>query len=270
MKKETLKKLFMILCLIGVLVSVYLIYNHYAIGDSACDISADVSCSYVNSSIYSELFNVPVAVFGALWFVFMYLFFVKNADSHLLEIWSVLGVLFVIYMIVAEFLLGAICPFCTVVHVIVLMLFYLVFWQIQFKGKKHKFNVKKFLSKNKKWIVAVGIVYIIFALVFQFDFTISKEDYTEAAKCINDKGVNMYGSFRCGVCAKTRSMFGDAFENINEIECHPQGENPQVELCVEKGIEGTPTWILEPNGVEEKRHLGFLDVDELKEFAGCE
>ena len=79
----------------------------------------------------------------------------------------------------------------------------------------------------------------------------------------------MYGSFRCGVCAKTRAMFDDSFQYINEIECHPQGENPQTERCIEKRIEGTPTWILEPEGKELKRHTGFLSVEELKEFAGC-
>ena len=80
----------------------------------------------------------------------------------------------------------------------------------------------------------------------------------------------MYGSFRCGVCAKTRAMFGDSFQYINEIECHPQGENSQTELCLKKGIEGTPTWILEPDEIELKRQLGFLSIEELKEFSGCE
>ena len=68
----------------------------------------------------------------------------------------------------------------------------------------------------------------------------------------------MYSSFRCGFCAKTRKMFGDSFQYINEIECHPQGENAQTDLCLQKGVENTPTWILEPNGEEVKRHTGFL------------
>ena len=80
----------------------------------------------------------------------------------------------------------------------------------------------------------------------------------------------MYGSFKCGICAKTRSMFGDAFENIKEIECHPQGEDSEWELCQEKKISGTPTWILEPEGKEVKRETGFLSAEELKEFAGCQ
>ena len=79
----------------------------------------------------------------------------------------------------------------------------------------------------------------------------------------------MYGSFKCGICAKTRKMFGDSFQYINEIECHPQGENPQTELCVEKGIPGTPTWILEPNGILKKRATGFLSIEDLREFSGC-
>jgi len=103
-----------------------------------------------------------------------------------------------------------------------------------------------------------------------FNFPVGeKEDHTELAKCITESGVNMYGSFRCGICAKTRAMFGESFQYINEIECHPQGENPQTELCISKNLQGTPTWILEPNGEEVNRHNGFLSIEELKEFSGC-
>jgi len=123
----------------------------------------------------------------------------------------------------------------------------------------------------RKLIFASLVVVLVLVALVLFNIPTSQDvDYESLAKCVNDKGVNMYGSFRCGVCAKTRAMFGDAFQYINEIECHPQGENSQTELCLDKEIEGTPTWILEPNGEEEDRRIGFLTAVELAEFAGCE
>ena len=80
----------------------------------------------------------------------------------------------------------------------------------------------------------------------------------------------MYGSFRCGICAKTRAMFGDSFQYVNEIECHPQGKNSQTELCVQKSIDLTPTWIMESDGIEQKRQAGFMSIEELKAFSGCD
>ena len=62
-----------ILAAIGFITSFYLTWEHIVASSSGsiCDISAKISCSLVNSSIYSELLSVPVAVFGALWFVIL-------------------------------------------------------------------------------------------------------------------------------------------------------------------------------------------------------
>lgn len=257
----------LILSLLGFLTSLYLVNNHYAEGEGACDVSETVSCSLVNSSKYSELFNVPVAVFGSLWFIILAaLTWQAQKKKHLLPgllIWNILGVLFIIYMIIAEILLKALCPFCTVVHVIIIITTILSYLMYK-KAKKPKLK----LNKYKSWIIVTAIIFVIPLILFNLPQ--EEADHTELAKCITEKGVNMYGSFRCGVCAKTRGMFGLAFEHINEIECHPQGKNAQTDLCLEKGVEGTPTWILEPNGEEIKRFTGFMNTEELAEFAGCE
>jgi uncharacterized membrane protein len=273
MKKDKLfLKIIMYLSIIGFLTSVYLVQNHLSppTSGSACDISETISCSLVNSSVFSELFNVPVAVFGALWFVILFFLSLKAEKKTPLFsgmlLWSIAGVLFVIYMIIAEIILQAICPYCTVVHVITLIVFVLSIFLYQNNKKPKK---KELIKVLKPWIILVVILNLLPILFFNI-FSENQKDHTELAKCINEKGVNMYGSFRCSFCAKTRSMFGTAFQYINEIECHPQGENPQTELCLEKGVQETPLWVLEPEGNEIKRHSGFLSIDELKEFSGCE
>ncbi|MBI2666392.1 hypothetical protein HYX13_02155, partial [Candidatus Woesearchaeota archaeon] len=112
MKKDLILKIIMALSLLGVLTSIYLVKNHYAGIEkgSFCDFNENISCSLVNTSIYSEFLNVPVALFGALWFVILLLLVwrARKQSSHtdalltLLLEWNVLGFLSVLYMIYAE------------------------------------------------------------------------------------------------------------------------------------------------------------------------
>ena len=268
-KKDKIIKVILILSLLGFLTSLYLIKNHYADPEAGalCDFGETVSCSLVNTSTYSELFNVPVALLGAIWFFFLFII-AKGYDkkkpelAQLMLAWCSLGMLFVVYMIIAEIILKALCPFCTIVHILTIIVFALSLKIADIK------NFSSGLKKTTHWIFGIIIVSLIPFIIFNFTQG-EKENYDEFAKCITEKGVNMYGSFRCGICAKTRNLFGDSFQYINEIECHPQGENPQVNLCLEKSVEGTPTWILEPAFIEEKRYTGFLSIKELEDFSGC-
>ncbi|MBT3836498.1 hypothetical protein HOD05_00720 [Candidatus Woesearchaeota archaeon] len=268
-KKELIIfKIIIVLSLLGFLTSLYLVQSHIspATEGSVCDISSSVSCSLVNTREFSELFNVPVAVFGALWFVFLGLLAWKSMKNKKLIPglfwWNLLGIAFVVYLIAAEFILKALCPFCTVVHVITVVTFGLIF--ILHRGKKKLVPLKTF----KTWIAWIIILNLIPLIAFNVGGG-EDVDYSSLTKCVADKGVDMYGSFKCGICAKQRQLLGDSFEHINEIECHPQGENPQTQLCIDKKIDGTPTWILEQNGVEQKRQEGFMSIEELEEFSGC-
>ena len=277
MKKESktkILKIIIILSILGIIVSLYLVENHYAppTKGALCDISESISCSLVNTSTFSELFNVPVALLGVLWFLVLIIFSWKalkkdGALPTMMLGWGILGILFVIYFVIAEIILRSICPFCTLVHVIVIAIFILLL--VFYSAQEIKPTKKAILKALMPWIILIIIINIIPLILFNIPSS-EKENYDILAQCITEKGVNMYGSFRCGVCAKTRVMFGDSFQYINEIECHPQGENSQTELCLKKGIEGTPTWILEPDEIELKRQLGFLSIEELKEFSGCE
>jgi len=242
MKKELGLKIIFILSIIGILVSLYLVQNHYNPPSEGafCDLSETASCSLVNTSIYSELLNVPIALFGVLWFAVLALasWKAKKNNGALLTgigLWSALGFLFIIYTIIAEILLLAICPFCTILHVFIIIILIIT---IILLAKEKKSKKKKLWKKLKPWVIGIVILFLI--PIILFNLPREKEDFTDFAKCLDEKGVNMYGSFRCGVCAKTRKLFGEAFEFIKEIECHPLGKNPQTELCTQKKIRRTP------------------------------
>tara|TARA_Y100000310_G_scaffold286072_1_gene309952 strand:- start:22 stop:417 length:396 start_codon:yes stop_codon:yes gene_type:complete len=89
------------------------------------------------------------------------------------------------------------------------------------------------------------------------------------AKCLNENGLKMYGQYTCGVCRKQRELFGSSFQYIGEIECHPKGENPQTQLCLERDIMKTPTWLLEKDGQVVERLVGFQTLEILSEVSGC-
>ncbi len=260
-----------ILSVLGLATSIYLAWTHFVppAGGSFCDISSAVSCSLVNSSVYSILFGVPVSIFGALWFVILGFAAYKAQKQkelvHGMLWWNWLGLGFVVYLIIAEIILEAICPMCTVVHIITIATFIMLF-----KLKRRVIVTRAVVKKAlMPWIVAIVILNLIPIALFNFSSS-DQVNYDSLTTCVTKSGVNMYGSFRCGICAKQKDLLGDSFEHINEIECHPQGENPQTDLCVSKKIEGTPTWILEPEGKEVKRTAGFLSIEELAEFSGCQ
>lgn len=269
--RNTILKSIVVLAIIAVFVSLYLAKQHF-IGveaGSGCDFSDTISCSIVNTSKYSELFNVPVAIFGAIWAAILAalaLAGLKKPQPALqgLLVWTTLGFLFLFYLIGSEIILKAICPYCTVVHIITLITFGLSIWLYRTNKKPTKKEQKELIT----WAVIAGILMILPLLYFNIGG--EEADYEEFTKCLNDSGIIMYGSFRCGVCAKTRAYFGDAFHNIKEIECHPQGENAQPELCLEIGVERTPTWVLyDKEGNEISRKDGFQDAKSLAEMTGC-
>lgn len=93
----------------------------------------------------------------------------------------------------------------------------------------------------------------------------------ELAKCLTQKGWIMYGSFTCSACIASKKLFGEeAFAHIKEIECNPHAPNTKVELCIEKKIRDTPTWILEKDGQEIMRIAEYQMLEDLAKNSGCE
>ncbi|ATE56934.1 MULTISPECIES: vitamin K epoxide reductase family protein [Actinosynnema] len=117
---------FLILSLLGLATSVYLTVTHFQQELLVCSENSLVDCGTVTSSEQSELFGVPVAVLGALFFAFLTAISLPWAwrvpPLRWVRLGAVgVGVLLVVYLVAAEFLLiGKVCLWCTVVHVVTL------------------------------------------------------------------------------------------------------------------------------------------------------
>jgi thiol-disulfide isomerase/thioredoxin len=87
---------------------------------------------------------------------------------------------------------------------------------------------------------------------------------------LNEEGVVYYKSKICNNCKRQEALLGEAYKKLNSVECHPDGVDPQPELCLSKGIKKTPTFLIEENGEEVKRLEGLQPLDDLAEWAGVE
>ncbi|MBI5798079.1 vitamin K epoxide reductase family protein [Candidatus Woesearchaeota archaeon] len=128
MQRKTLRYLFLIIGIIGLVLSLYLVKHHYIPEPAFCDVNALISCSTVNTSMYSEIYHVPVAFFGVVWFLGLigFSFLLKKRKYEMpFFVWCSLGLLSLIYFIYGEIVLEAICLWCTSVHVLVLVTFIL-------------------------------------------------------------------------------------------------------------------------------------------------
>ncbi|MEM1308553.1 MAG: hypothetical protein AAGF98_03455 [Cyanobacteria bacterium P01_H01_bin.153] len=80
---------------------------------------------------------------------------------------------------------------------------------------------------------------------------------------LTEQGAAMYGAFWCPHCEDQKALFGDAVDSVPYVECAPDGENAQPQLCVDKAIQGYPTW--EING---EFYPGARSLEELAQLSG--
>ena len=80
----------------------------------------------------------------------------------------------------------------------------------------------------------------------------SNRESIELAKYLNKNGVIKY------------ELFGkQAYKELNVVECAKDGKNSQTQLCIDKNIQGFPTWEIDGNLI-----LGVLTLNELSEITG--
>lgn len=123
----------LLLAVVNTLVSAYLTFEHFtAAATLACPEGQVVNCQRVTESSYSMLLGIPVAVLGLLWCLVVVAMCLPQAwraprlDLPRIALLA-LGVVFVLYLVWAElFGIGAICLWCTAVHVITVVLFILL------------------------------------------------------------------------------------------------------------------------------------------------
>ena len=127
MRKKYLVLLVMIFSIIGFISSTYLAWDHYRVANGfLCDLGESFGCDITKESKYSEIFNIPVGIFGMFWFLVIAGLAMIERKYNITGImlgWGIFGMIFVGYFVHGEYLLGAICPYCTIAHASIILIF---------------------------------------------------------------------------------------------------------------------------------------------------
>ncbi|HVW81696.1 MAG TPA: vitamin K epoxide reductase family protein [Mycobacteriales bacterium] len=122
------------IALLGLADSSYLTYTHFHPGALVCKASGHINCAKVTTSSESEIFgHIPVAIVGLVYFFVMTLLMtpwawqVRNEWVHRFRLVATGGAMgMVIYLVTVEIHLRAICEYCTGVHILNFLLFFVV------------------------------------------------------------------------------------------------------------------------------------------------
>jgi uncharacterized membrane protein len=127
---KRLRQIAIALAILGLLVSIYMTIFKLTNNEAMCVGSS--GCSEVNSSKYSEINGIPVAVLGVIGYTAILAlllleqrpgFFQQNGTMMFFGI-SLTGFLFTVYLIYVEIaLIGAYCPFCLTSQAVMSIIF---------------------------------------------------------------------------------------------------------------------------------------------------
>jgi len=118
---------FGVLILLGLADSIFLTWEHYALTSVGCPVSPWINCLAVTSSKYSEIFGIPLAILGVVYYMFLSFFLIKSKGKifkHFFLIISSFGVLFSLYLTyIQAFEIRLFCLYCLASAIISFLIF---------------------------------------------------------------------------------------------------------------------------------------------------
>jgi uncharacterized membrane protein len=135
---EKLRRWAIALSILGLVVSIYLIWVKFHPKDAFCAGVGD--CEAVNTSIYSEFYGIPIAVFGAATYAVMLGLLLFEKRAAFLQEWGPVGVfclalagtLYSAYLTYLElWVIHKICPYCVISAITITTLLVLSIFRIR-------------------------------------------------------------------------------------------------------------------------------------------
>jgi uncharacterized membrane protein len=121
---KRLKQTITLLTLAGIGVSAYLTYLKITNNTIACNLG---ECGAVQNSKYSEMFGIPVALLGLLYYLSL-LVLLWSKFKKGVQLWALWGLIYSSYLTILElFVLKVICGWCVISFVIIIIINLLVF-----------------------------------------------------------------------------------------------------------------------------------------------
>ncbi len=290
-----------LVALVGCGITAYLTYTGFTSTAVLCFSTPDgessaSGCSSVLQTSWARFLGAPLALFGFIAYVAVASLAIlpsalKRADW---ESYSALGILlitasmsaFSLYLMIGQFFLldvTGICYFCIASALISLILFGLSF----FIYKWPKLNTPLYATSASvilTLIIAISIFNveeapqtlngrIVVASPSQGSAsapygwnieTISGEAEKDLATHLAAVDARMYGVWWCPHCNVQKQLFGEeASKEILYVECDSMGINPQPRNCIQQGVTGYPTWV-----INNESYAGLLSLEELANITG--
>lgn len=140
------------------------------------------------------------------------------------------------------------------------------------KNSKTSKEIKDIQNKKHISYVETLVVLVITIVLVIFSININpvekiQDDETDTdlnilddfAQCLTNKNAVLYGTEWCPHCTRQKELFENSVKYINFVDC-----DVNRNICMEKGITGYPTWI-----INEKKYLGTQQLSTLAEITGC-
>jgi len=89
--------------------------------------------------------------------------------------------------------------------------------------------------------------------------------YDTFATCLKDKSASFYGAFWCPHCQAQKKLFGSSQKLLPYIECSLASGQGQTQACIDKKIEGYPTWEF----ADGSRLSGEISLQQLADKTSC-
>ncbi|MGQ9865481.1 MAG: vitamin K epoxide reductase family protein [Pseudanabaenaceae cyanobacterium] len=87
----------------------------------------------------------------------------------------------------------------------------------------------------------------------------SGRDELALARHLKAQGAQVFEAYTCPACHMQKELFGrEAFAEIPQVECNPNGHNAQPQQCQAAGVRVTPTWVIQSQKYEGVRTLNEL------------
>ena len=137
-RDEKLRRWAIALSILGLVVSAYLIWVKFHPKDAFCAGVGD--CEAVNTSIYSEFYGIPIAVFGTATYAAMLALLLLEKWAAFLQEWAPVGVfclslagtLYSAYLTYLElWVIHKICPYCVISAITITILLVLSIFRVR-------------------------------------------------------------------------------------------------------------------------------------------
>ncbi|WP_204152080.1 vitamin K epoxide reductase family protein [Leptolyngbya sp. CCY15150] len=274
---------------VGAIVTGWLTYEKLTGGTAACPTEG---CTQVLSSPYAEVFGIPLTIFGLLAYLSMGAMAIAptlvnpetNKDLRMkLEGWTwpllfmgatAMTIFSGYLMYVLAFELQTVCVYC-----ISSATFSLSFLVLTLLGRAWDDAGKLiFIGIIVAMVTLIGTLGVyagVNAPAAENDVpgeagprvtTTSGDAELALAAHLSSIGAKMYGAYWCPHCHDQKQLFGlPAAKEFPYVECAPDGQNPQTDLCqsLSDQVTGFPTW--EING---QYYPGTRSLQELAQLSG--